>query len=55
MLEVELEQSDLGSKLLTTDDTAYAKDISIKLNDLNEQRKVIENNVLDEAKKMAEN
>ena len=48
-------ESDLGAKLLTTDDGAYAKDISIHLNTLNEERKKLESNVLDEAIKMAKN
>ena len=46
-------QSYLGSKLLITNDESEAKDISYKLNDFNEQRKNIENNVLEEAKLMA--
>ncbi len=46
-------QSDLGSKLLITDKTEEAREISYKLNDFNEQRKVIENNVIEDAKKMA--
>ena len=48
-------ESDLGAKLLTTDDINYAKKISIHLNILNEERKKLESDVLEESKKMAEN
>ena len=46
-------QSDLGSKLLITNNEEEAKEISYKLNDFNEQRKIIESNVIKEAKEMA--
>ena len=48
-------EPDLGAKLLTTDNEQYAKEISIHLNLLNEERKKLESNVLAEASKMAEN
>ena len=48
-------ESGLGAKLLTTDDINYAKKISIHLNILNEERKKLESDVLEESKKMAEN
>jgi len=48
-------ESDLGAKLLITDDANYAKEMSIHLNQLNEERKRLESDVLEEAIKMAEN
>ena len=48
-------ESDLGAKLLTTDDMNYAKKISIHLNTLNEERKKLESDVLEESKIIAEN
>ena len=46
-------ESELGSKLLITNNEVEAKNISFKLNDFNEQRKKIENEVIEEAKEMA--
>tara|TARA_B100000686_G_C16805932_1_gene990403 strand:+ start:4353 stop:6101 length:1749 start_codon:yes stop_codon:yes gene_type:complete len=46
-------ESELGSKLLITNNEVEAKNISFKLNDFNEQRKKIENEVINEAKDMA--
>ena len=48
-------EPDLGAKLLTTDNEQYAKEISIHLNLLNEERKKLESEVLVEAIKMADN
>jgi single-stranded-DNA-specific exonuclease len=47
-------ESDLGAKLLTTDNIDYANELSIHLSKLNEERKKLESNVLEEAKKLAE-
>ena len=46
-------ESALGSKLLITKNELEAKNISFKLNDFNEKRKKIENEVIEEAKEMA--
>jgi len=47
-------ESYLGSQLLITKDENEAKNISFRLNDLNEERKMIELKVLNEARDMAE-
>ena len=46
-------ESSLGAKLLTTDNKSEAKEISYHLNELNEERKELEAEVLDEAKNLA--
>lgn len=48
-------ESDLGAKLLTTNNEQCAKEISIRLNLLNEERKKLESYVLEAASRMAEN
>ena len=46
-------ESSLGAKLLTTDNKNEAKEISYHLNGLNEERKQLESEVLDQAKNLA--